>query len=445
VSVKSRLLQSKFFIFRLGYRAFVRCLEESETLSAAELAALNWSKRKQLITFCYENIPFYQRRFREAGFEPGDLKNETDFARLPILEKSDIRENEDGIVNPACQKGSLGVSTTGGTTGSPLKTYYDPAIPLSIASWRALRWWGCDPSDNSGYLYRAIPKGCRRLLQDIVLWPTQRCYLGASDMAEDNMRRFFARLRRVHPRYLVGYVGALDSFATFLLRNGLSLAGLKAVWTTSSPLPEIKRKFMQEIYDCPVYTQYGSCEFYWIAAECRAQAGLHIASDIRHVEVVQEDAPVEEGLFGELLVTDLINYAFPLVRYRLGDRGRLLKHPCQCGRNFPLMDYVRGRISDSIYLPDGSQVPGEYWTTIFDDYTDVIKSFRIIQRGDYSIQVLFEPFRDDYARTIEVVSRVLRGKLGNKVPVVFRRTVIDVNENGKTHFVKSEIQGRPYI
>jgi phenylacetate-CoA ligase len=141
------------------------------------------------------------------------------------------------------------------------------------------------------------------------------------------------------------------------------------------------------------------------------------------------------------VITDLTNYAFPLLRYRLGDQGRLLDHQCSCGLPFPLMDYVRGRISDQIHLPDGASIPGEYWTTIFDDYPQQIKSFRVLQRKDYSIEVSYEPYIADVSSVIDRVHQDLTKRLQNKVAIRFIQATINNNENGKTRFVRSELDG----
>jgi len=260
-------------------------------------------------------------------------------------------------------------------------------------------------------------------------------------MGEAAMEKFYQKLLKSKPNYLIGYVGAIDIFAGFLEKHRYQLGSVKAVWTTSAPLPEGKRAYLQRIFKAPVLTQYGSCEFYWIAAECLKQNGMHVASDIRHVEVVDGRTPVATDEFGDLLVTDLCNRAFPLIRYRLGDRGRLLKKTCSCGLPFGLMDYVKGRISDKIHLPDGGAIPGEYWTTIFDDHTDCIKSFQVHQSADYSITVYYEAFRQKTCdKAIVAVRARLSAKLGTQFPLEFVLKNIDVNDNGKTRFVVSEIR-----
>jgi phenylacetate-CoA ligase len=418
-----------------------RMLKANEQLSADELAALNWQRRKEIVQFAYNNNSFYQKKYATAGFEPGDLKSPDDFERLPVLEKQEIRENIETMVSWGYDIHTLPASTTGGSTGIPLKTYCDPSAPGSEISWRTLNWWGTDISDNSAYLYRAIPSPKSQLLQRIFLWPSKRSWLAAQEMGVERMERFYRELLKIRPRYLVGYVGAIDIFADFLEHQHYKLDSIKAVWTTSAPLPEGKRAYLQGIFNAPVLTQYGSCEFYWIGAECLKQNGMHVASDIRHVEVVDGQAPVAPEEFGDLLVTDLCNHAFPLIRYRLGDRGRLLNKPCSCGLPFGLMDYVKGRISDTIYLPDGGAIPGEYWTTIFDDYTGCIKSFQVHQSSDYSITIFYEALRQESCvEAIDAVRTQLEKKLGPKVTLVFESKHIDVNDNGKTRFVVSEIR-----
>jgi phenylacetate-CoA ligase len=419
---------------------FARELSHNQQLTRDQLEELNLKRRQELVRFASIEIPLYREKYRAAGFEAGDEQQEGFFEQLPVLEKEEIRLRPDDILHPACRYDDLIESTTGGSTGVPLKTYQDPNFPLEVISWRTLNWWHVDISDSSGYLYRSVPIGLRKIMQKILLWPSRRNWLAALDMTTENMTRFQMALNRDSVRYLVGYVGALDAFAQHLLRHDQHIDGLRAIWTTSAPLPEGKRKFLESIYHCPVYTQYGSCEFYWVSAECEKQEGLHISSDVRHVDVVEGDQSVPAEQFGDLLVTDLINRKFPLIRYRLGDRGRLLSQPCSCPLPFPRMDYVKGRITDSIRTAVGAVIPGEFWTTIFDSYTDVVRSFQVYQSSDLAITVRYETNEGaDSEAAIAKVRAQLTKKLGHGTPIEFVQTKVEVNDNGKTRFVISEV------
>jgi phenylacetate-CoA ligase len=162
---------------------------------------------------------------------------------------------------------------------------------------------------------------------------------------------------------------------------------------------------------------------------------------VRHVDVVSGSEPVAKGEFGDLVVTDLIERKFPLIRYRLGDRGRLLRKSCECELPFPLMDYVKGRITDSIVTESGSLIPGEYWTTIFDDYTDEVKSFQVHQLSDRSVEVKYEPHKNaDCTKVIAMVRDGLLDKLGDGARLTFEESEVDVNDNGKTRFVVSDVE-----
>lgn len=424
-----------------GCISFANGLAANQKLSYDELCEYNHERRKQLVLFAYNNIPFYYNKYRAVGFEPRDVENEKFFDSLPVIEKDEIRQHADQIINPKYSFRDLRETTTGGSTGMPLKTYHDPELPLDVLSWRTLSWWGVDISDSSGYLYRAVPTGLKRSLQRVFLWPTKRNWISALDMTADRMNTFYHSIKRDRASYLVGYVGAIDVFANYLEQSELKIDSLKAIWTTSAPLSKGKRKFLETIFRCPVYTQYGSCEFYWISAECSKQQGLHIANDARHVDVVDGDRAVSVGEYGDLIVTDLINRKFPLIRYRIGDRGRLLKRRCSCSLPFPLMDYVNGRISDAITMPSGYKVPGEYWTTIFDDFTEQVRSFQVYQSSDFKITISYEPNKNiDCTDVVAKIKSRLIKKLGGDLHINFMQTAVNVNDNGKTRFVISEIK-----
>jgi phenylacetate-CoA ligase len=420
-----------------GAKVFEQELRSNTLLPSADIHDRSLSGRQELVAHAAENVPFYKSRY--AGFDFSGHGKEW-FVSLPILEKIHIRQHKQDLISKTVDVQRLRPSTTGGTTGEPLMIYADPKVPLSMMTWRMLNEWGVDVSDNSAYLYRAIPRGIRKHIIDIALFPTRRAYIAAAEMGRPEMECFTKTLLKIKPKYLVGYVGAIDAYADYLNEVGVRIPSLKVIWTTAAPLPELKRKYFQETFGCPAYTQYGCVETFMIAAECKCQFGLHIYNDIRYVEIVDENGqPVPDGEWGDILVTDLTNYAFPLIRYRLGDRGRMLTHRCECGSPFPLMDYVKGRISDQIYLKDGTSVPGEYWTTIFDDFPDAIKSFQVYQYGDFRIEIRFEPKSVNHTAAIEAVKMDLGAKLKDRAEFSFKQCEINNNENGKTRFVKSEL------
>jgi phenylacetate-CoA ligase len=57
-----------------------------------------------------------------------------------------------------------------------------------------------------------------------------------------------------------------------------------------------------------------------------------------------------------VLVTDLLNYGMPLIRYYMGDTAVLSDRDCPCGRGLPLMKEIVGRALDVFVTPEGRLV-----------------------------------------------------------------------------------------
>jgi phenylacetate-CoA ligase len=439
--IRRRLLSAKYRL--VGPRNAALPVAGEPAYTSVELERVNWTRRVNLVKHCAAHVPYYRALFQRIGFHPNDLTNNTVFEQLPILEKDQVREHFQRITTQDASPRLRRLAATGGSTGQPLRVYLDKRFPAYAIASRILHWWGVDPSDNSGYLYRAIPEGARRLLATLAIYPTRRAYIHSADMTLSKMRVFYEQLIRLRVSYLVGYVGAIDTFHQFLVAEHLAIPTLRAVWTTASPLPRFKLKTLDAVYGCPVYTQYGCVEVPFLAAECECRAGLHVFSDIRHIEVIKDSATTTatEGI-GDLLVTDLTNYVFPLLRYRAGDRGRLLAHRCKCGRPYPLIDYVLGRTTDNIVLPDGTSIPGEYWTTIFDDWPHAIRAFQVHQNRDYTVEIRIEPAGPFWENAVREVSRSLDIRTQRQLRIEFRRQPVCVNDNGKTRYITSDVTSK---
>lgn len=169
--------------------------------------------------------------------------------------------------------------------------------------------------------------------------------------------------------------------------------------------------------------------------------GLHVNTEHVHIEFVDDrNLPVEKGLYGKVLLTNLEDRVFPLIRYENGDRGCWLTHGCPCGRTLPLIDAIKGRESESFVLPSGMTVNGEYLTTLFDNAPDVVHGFRVVQRKDSSIRVEYIPARSD-AEAKAILGRIQAGletRLNHEVPVTFEAVDSIAHDRGKLRFVVRE-------
>jgi phenylacetate-CoA ligase len=150
------------------------------------------------------------------------------------------------------------------------------------------------------------------------------------------------------------------------------------------------RKTISETLNSNIYDSYGSREIQAMAFECEEHSGLHVSSPLLHFEILRSDGtPTKPGEIGEIVLTPFFNYAMPLIRYRIGDMGSWSVKECPCGRGWPLIDRVVGRVTTCFYKQDGGVVPPEYFIHLIGVVLNDgwIKRFQIIQYDYDRIEV----------------------------------------------------------
>ena len=199
---------------------------------------------------------------------------------------------------------------------------------------------------------------------------------------------------------------------------------------------------IETAFNAPVYDQYGCGEVSWLAAQCSHRQGLHIFADARHVECVDDTGKTcDAKQLGAIAVTDLENFVFPFIRYVDGDQGALLDETCSCGINLPLMDAVKGRLTDMVYLRDGTTVSGDYLTTIFDNCPDVVRAFQVVQQANSSLVVRVVPNLQCKNPSVKLdeVRRTLLERVRHQTSVTIEVVKQIPQDRGKTNVVISEI------
>jgi len=392
-NLKTPCFKLKYRLFNGAAIRYYRVLERQQCLSRDELDSLNWEKRTRLLFHAYNRVPYYRQKFNSIGLNPRDIRGPDDYSKVPLLSRDDIRRNFAELLATDAWPGMTSVSTTGGSTGEPLKVLSDKRVPPEAFAWRIREWWGVQLGVNEAVVMRrTLERAWERWINDLIWLPSLRVKLDASSMKPAEISAFIARFNRIRPKIVWGYVGAIFHVASFASDNHLEFVSPQAIWVTAAPLSEVHRRRIEQVFGAPVYDQYGSGEISAIASQCRKRLALHISYDARFVEFTDDAGrPQPVGEYGNVVLTDLENYCFPLIRYVNGDVGRALAGTCPCGINLPLMDKIKGRQSDLIRLADGTCLSGEYLTTIFDDYPDAVKGFQVRQMRDRSIRILYVP------------------------------------------------------
>lgn len=160
-------------------------------------------------------------------------------------------------------------------------------------------------------------------------------------------------LQKVDPGILLTYPANLDALLAHLDQEGVTLPHLREVRTISGTVTPALRERCQAILGVPLTDLYSAQEVGVIALQCPDSGLLHVQSEHVLVEVLDEiGQPCREGEIGQVVVTDLHNFAMPLIRYALRDWAEV-GPPCSCGRGLPTLRRVVGRTRNMATSPEG--------------------------------------------------------------------------------------------
>jgi phenylacetate-CoA ligase len=346
---------------------YEREFERSQFYTARQLEELQEHRLRALLDHAYRKCPFYRKRFDGAGLHTEDIHRLNDLAAFPCLEKLDIQTHGREMIAEDWPRKDLIADQTGGSTGRPISFSYGNERKCSrkAAAVRHNRWAGWDVGVKVAMVWGApqdLPKATwRARLRNSLL--DRQLFLDCGHLREDNLLHFHRSLKRFRPRILAGYAQALALLARFLRDRRLQAYQPHAIVASAEVLSNDDRTLLEDQFGCPVFNRYGCREVSVVASECDAHQGLHTMAEGLLVEIVNNAAAARAGEMGTILITDLLNFAMPLIRYRIGDLGCWEEGACRCGRELPRLRQVVGRITDFLTGADGRLVSGVFLAT----------------------------------------------------------------------------------
>ncbi len=133
----------------------------------------------------------------------------------------------------------------------------------------------------------------------------------------------------------------------------------KSILLSADYIPNIVLENFKKIWECDVYPHYGMTEMgLGFAVDCPHHNGMHLRNADIYLEIINPETGeiLPDGEVGELVFTTIRREAMPLIRYRTGDIGRMVKSDkiCGCGNTMPMLEVVYGRGRDNV-LTDGTK------------------------------------------------------------------------------------------
>lgn len=418
-------------------------LERTQYLPEEELLEKQWRRLQAMLRFVYEENPFFARRFREAGVTPGDIRTPEDMALLPLLTKEEVRRCLPEIISQGFSREGLLEFRTGGSTGKALILYNsEECCELRNACARRHdRWAGWEPGETVGAVWGnpILPRGLKEYLKHALVYPT--IYLDTMSVSADSVRSFAEKWQKTAPTLLFGHAHSIFLLAGYVRDLGISTIRPRGIIATSMMLIPHERKVIEEVFQVKVTDRYGCEEVGLIASECEKHEGLHLNIEHLFVEFLRDDGTrAAQGEAGTIVVTDLLNRAMPLVRYRLEDMGVPTERKCSCGRGLPLMESVTGRTADFLVRSDGTKIAGV--SLIENTLTRIpgIDQMQIVQNSLETLDVNIVPGAHYPENGNEEIDTYFKGLLGEKTLVTIRHMDnIELEKAGKFRFCISKV------
>ncbi len=386
--------------------AYLSAAEAFQWLPRAAVRRAQFIKLRRMLHFSQKHVPWYRESFRNAGVSARDFRQLEDLAHFPTITREQVvAAYPDGIRVRDPRPADV-VFTTSGTSGQFMEIAYDAAANdyLDAVYARALFQTGYRPWHRLAYFWgesRRAPRLYERLglmrKNYIQLVPDARTQL--------------AELRDLAPDWVYVFPSSMALLAR-LVEDG-SEPGItpRGIICHGELLPPATRDLIAKTFRCPVFNLYGAQEFNRLAWDCSEHDALHIDADSVYIEALRDGRVAAPGHEGELLVTGLVNRLMPLIRYRIGDAGRLLAGGCACGRGLPRLDLTEGRVDDILVLENGARI-GPRTLAPRIEAVRGFTQYRLLQKSanEIELQVVWQDSPD--AAQVDQLRGVMRELMG---------------------------------
>ena len=330
--------------------------ELSQWLAPEAIRARQYNQLRRLARFAIEHVPHYRDHLAITDLPSAESIGHENFRRWPVLAKSSVQHDGDRFLSRNLPDSHAGVhwTTTSGSTGQPLRAansgsgvYFQHALLL-----RSQIWYGLDPREKFGILRATTPTAVNPdwgIPANMAFRTGQSATMSAFEDHHDQLRW----LRREAPAYLLAHNTNLRALLGASIRDDLIPASVRVVIGYADMAAPDTAKLAREHWRARYYQTYSCSEIGTMALQCPLHEHLHVQAEHVLLEILRPDgSPCAPGEIGRVVVTDLHNFAMPLIRYELGDHAAF-GAPCACGRGLPVLREIAGRTSDLAVDPTG--------------------------------------------------------------------------------------------
>jgi len=405
-----------------------------ETMSRADLQALQLQRLQTQVARVYEKVPFYRQKLMEQGLTPQAIRSYEDLCKLPFTYKRDFRDNYPLGLTAVPKEQIVRLHASSGTTGKPTVVAYTAG---DIDTWsevmaRTLTAAGVTKHDvvHNAYGYGLFTGGLG------FHYGAERVGAMVIPMSGGATKRQIMLLQDLGSTVLC----CTPSYALFLAETALEMgvdlreSSLRVGIFGAEPWTQRMRAEIEAKLGLKAIDIYGLSEVIGpgVSVECEYQAGLHIFEDHFLAEVVDPATgePLPYGTRGELVFTTLTKEALPVIRYRTGDITSLNAEPCACGRTLVRMEKISGRTDDMLIVRGINVFPSQIETVLLQvegvqpHYQIIVDRQRTLDDLEVWVEVSEEVFADDI-RGLQALEGRIRDEMRNMLGIAARVKLVE--------------------
>jgi phenylacetate-CoA ligase len=400
-------------------------LEDSEWWSEQRLRDHQRGQARILLAHARRTVPYYRERETYRPTPGSATTTDNGWRDLPILTRAQIQAAGKALHSDSVPKlhGQVRPVATSGSTGRPIRALDTGTTMIFFRAFnlRKFLWHDLDFSAKVAAIRKAPPKLGRLPNGSMEPVWTSAYHTGPSVLLDigATVEEQLDWLMRQEPAYLLSHPTNLEALALRASARNLDMSWLRAVYGFGEPLDQSTRDILRANWKVPVWNDYSAVEIGMIGVQCPEHDHLHVMAESVLVEVLDDDGrPCAVGETGRVVLTPLHNFAYPLIRYEIGDYASL-GGPCDCGRGLPVLTHVQGRQRNMLVLPGGDRrwpvfrrieglgLAGQYQLVQRD--LDRIEAFVVPNRAldDADRAQLVKAVRSDIGFPIDVVLSVV--------------------------------------
>lgn len=332
---------------------------------------IQYKKLKKIVEYAYTHSQFYKALYDANNFKPSDFQSLADLNKIPVVRRRDLRNAPVEQIVTCKNLKDYHLHTTSGSSGVSVRYYFSTKEEI-IKNYYVLRTYLM-----AGLKWRSITVALRDPVD--IAKPNILQRLGFFRYDYYNIytpiEEIYTAIKEKHPNgidVLKGYPSDLVNLATLVEKNNYDFPKVDIIYSDSEVLDQFSREYIQKVFKCKILDFYASVECGMIAFQTPANDNYCINEDAVLLETIEQD-----GL-SEVVISNLRNTTFPIIRYEIGDAIDFGNMDVDKAMGFKTLKQIYGKYLDFLLMPDKTivspHIPKQDLT-----HTPGVAKFKLVQ------------------------------------------------------------------